>query len=134
MSEIKDYKFDKRASSYDDGFEGKVSGRFYRLLLREVVLHPDACVLDVGCGTGTIDALLAAIPLAFTSFTPSDILGWFDLVVIPVFFCNCYKYKKEMSHGTRYCIPKILKVVIKHKDWRPAAADLLLRLTASEKV
>ena len=28
--------------------------------------------------TGTVDALLAAIPFAFASVMPSDSLGWFD--------------------------------------------------------
>ncbi len=54
MKNTKDFKFDKRASSYDEGFEGKLSNRFYKLLLRQVQLYPGATVLDVGCGTGTI--------------------------------------------------------------------------------
>lgn len=49
----KDFEFDKRASKYD-GFEGRVSRRFYRLLLEQVKLFPGAVVLDVGCGTGTM--------------------------------------------------------------------------------
>jgi Methylase involved in ubiquinone/menaquinone biosynthesis len=48
----KDFKFDKRAASYDDGFEGKFSQRFYRLLLSSIDLKPSYTVLDVGCGTG----------------------------------------------------------------------------------
>jgi len=47
----KDFRFDKRASKYD-GFEGRVSSRFYRLLLTQIKLVPDITVLDVGCGTG----------------------------------------------------------------------------------
>ena len=50
---IKDIRFGKRALKYD-GFEGKMSRRFYRLLLEQVKLFPGAKVLDVGCGTGTI--------------------------------------------------------------------------------
>lgn len=50
----KDFKFDKRASVYDDSFEGKLSGKFYRLLLGQVNVEPGSAVLDVGCGTGTI--------------------------------------------------------------------------------
>ena len=49
----KDIRFDKRAAKYD-GFEGKVSERFYRLLLSQVQLKPGMRVLDAGCGTGTI--------------------------------------------------------------------------------
>jgi len=51
--DIKDLSFGKRASKYD-GFEGKMSHRFYRLLLEQVKLFPNVKVLDVGCGTGTI--------------------------------------------------------------------------------
>jgi len=47
----KDLRFDKRAAKYD-GFEGRVSRRFYGLLLEQVKLFPDITVLDVGCGTG----------------------------------------------------------------------------------
>ena len=54
MKEKRDFKFDKRASLYDESFEGKLSGRFYKLLLNEVDLLQGATVLDVGCGTGTI--------------------------------------------------------------------------------
>lgn len=55
----KDFKFDERASSYDDGFEGKFSKRFYNLLLNEVELNDKDEVLDVGCGTGKILNLMA---------------------------------------------------------------------------
>jgi len=54
MKDSKDFKFDKRASTYDEGIEGKVSKKFYKLLLKQVKLHQGATVLDVGCGTGTI--------------------------------------------------------------------------------
>jgi ubiquinone/menaquinone biosynthesis C-methylase UbiE len=54
MPENKDFKFDKRASSYDDGVEGKASGKFYRVLLEQVKAIPGMSLLDVGCGTGTI--------------------------------------------------------------------------------
>lgn len=49
----KDFRFDKRASKYD-GVEGRLSRRFYRLLLSQVKPFPGAAVLDVGCGTGTM--------------------------------------------------------------------------------
>ena len=52
--EKKDFKFDKRAASYDEGFEGRLSQRFYRTLLAQVELSPACAVLDVGCGTGTL--------------------------------------------------------------------------------
>lgn len=54
MRKKRDFRFDRRAAAYDDGFEGKFSARFYRLLLRNVALQPGAAVLDVGCGTGTV--------------------------------------------------------------------------------
>jgi ubiquinone/menaquinone biosynthesis C-methylase UbiE len=51
--EVKDFNFDKAASKYDNR-AGKISGRFYNLLLKQVELFPGAKVLDVGCGTGTV--------------------------------------------------------------------------------
>ncbi len=54
MNKNKDFKFDKRAASYDEGFEGKLSKRFYNLLLNRIDVKKGASVLDVGCGTGTI--------------------------------------------------------------------------------
>ena len=51
---IKDFNFSKRADSYDDGIEGKASGRFYNLLFREVDIQVGMRVLDVGCGTGAL--------------------------------------------------------------------------------
>ena len=56
----KDFKFDAMASSYDEGFGGKLSKRFYELLLRQISVHDGAAVLDVGCGTGTILKSLSA--------------------------------------------------------------------------
>ena len=56
----KDIRFGKRASKYD-GFEGRMSRRFYRLLLEQVKLFPGAKVLDVGCGTGTILRKMAEV-------------------------------------------------------------------------
>lgn len=50
----KDIKFDKRATKYDDSFEGKGSKRFYYNLVNQVDLFENCEVLDVGCGTGTI--------------------------------------------------------------------------------
>lgn len=58
----KDMSFAKRAATYDDGFAGRGSQKFYNLLLREAALLPGAAVLDVGCGTG---ALLKRLDGAF---------------------------------------------------------------------
>jgi ubiquinone/menaquinone biosynthesis C-methylase UbiE len=49
----KDFNFKKSAAKYDDRV-GKVSERFYRMLLEQVELFPGATVLDVGCGTGAV--------------------------------------------------------------------------------
>jgi len=54
MAEKKrDIDFGKKASEYDKSW-GRVSRRFYRLLLEHVELKPGMTVLDAGCGTGTI--------------------------------------------------------------------------------
>lgn len=58
--EQKDFKFNKRASAYDDGFEGKASRKFYQSLLKQVKLSPNDNVLDVGCGTGALLTKMAA--------------------------------------------------------------------------
>ena len=46
--------FDKYADSYDAGFMGKSSRRFYADLIKEVDIKEGDAVLDVGCGTGTV--------------------------------------------------------------------------------
>lgn len=56
----KDFKFDRRAAAYDEGIEGKLARRFYRLLLSKVKLSPEDRVLDVGCGTGALLKMLAS--------------------------------------------------------------------------
>ncbi|MBC3887950.1 methyltransferase domain-containing protein [Acetobacterium paludosum] len=53
-SRKKDVKFDRRASKYDEGFEGKLSQKFYDELLEQVGVESGFDVLDVGCGTGTV--------------------------------------------------------------------------------
>lgn len=50
----KDFKFDKRAESYDEGFEGRSSKKFYDLITGSVAITDGMNVLDMGCGTGTI--------------------------------------------------------------------------------
>ena len=50
----KDFKFDKRAATYDEGFAGRFSRKFYNLILREIEVQQGAFVLDVGCGTGAL--------------------------------------------------------------------------------
>ena len=52
--EKKDFKFDKKAATYDEGFAGKASRKFYNLVLREIEVEQGAAVLDVGCGTGAL--------------------------------------------------------------------------------
>ena len=54
MENKRDFKFDKRAESYDEGFEGKSSQKFYDLVTGNVEITAGMNVLDVGCGTGTI--------------------------------------------------------------------------------
>ena len=54
MSDKKDFKFDKRAEYYDEGFEGKSSKKFYKLVTENVSLAEGMKLLDCGCGTGTI--------------------------------------------------------------------------------
>ena len=48
----KDFKFDKRAASYDAGFEGRFSQKFYSVLLANLDIKHLSTVIDVGCGTG----------------------------------------------------------------------------------
>jgi len=57
----KDFRFGKRADAYDDGFEGRSSQKFYRLVLREIEVRPGAFVLDVGCGTGALLNRIASV-------------------------------------------------------------------------
>jgi len=57
----RDMDFNKSAAKYDS-VGGKLSRRFYRLLVAQVAqaeLSPGANVLDVGCGTGTILRMIA---------------------------------------------------------------------------
>lgn len=54
MNNKKDFKFDKRAEKYDEGFEGKFSEKFYNLVVNNITITNEMYVLDVGCGTGTI--------------------------------------------------------------------------------
>lgn len=50
----KDFKFDARADYYDTEFEGKLSEKFYSLVIENVTVFDGVRILDVGCGTGTI--------------------------------------------------------------------------------
>jgi ubiquinone/menaquinone biosynthesis C-methylase UbiE len=54
MSEKRDFKFDKKAEKYDDGYEGRLSEKFYELVTENVSLSDGMNILDMGCGTGTI--------------------------------------------------------------------------------
>lgn len=54
MKDKKDFKFEGRAEKYDDEFEGKLSEKFYTLVVDNVVLEQGYRILDYGCGTGTI--------------------------------------------------------------------------------
>lgn len=52
--------FDKYADSYDAGWKGTKSARFYDDLIREADIDAGDSVLDVGCGTGTILSFIAS--------------------------------------------------------------------------
>ena len=54
MSEKRDFKFDKKAEKYDEGYEGRLSEKFYELVTENVSLSDGMDILDMGCGTGTI--------------------------------------------------------------------------------
>ncbi|MBQ9869251.1 MAG: class I SAM-dependent methyltransferase [Ruminococcus sp.] len=54
MSEKRDFRFDKKAEKYDDSYEGKLSEKFYTLVIENVELTDGMEVLEMGCGTGTI--------------------------------------------------------------------------------
>lgn len=47
-------EFDKYAKTYDEGFMGKGSARFYKDLIQALEIKDGDAVLDVGCGTGTV--------------------------------------------------------------------------------
>jgi len=70
----KDFKFDKRASSYNDGFGGRFSKKFYRVLFSRLDLKPSSKVLDVGCGFGFLmggfGGLIAIIIKTIIPFIP----------------------------------------------------------------
>jgi cyclopropane fatty-acyl-phospholipid synthase-like methyltransferase len=53
MGEKRDFKFDKKAEKYDDGYEGRFSEKFYELVMENVSLSDGMDILDMGCGTGT---------------------------------------------------------------------------------
>ena len=52
--------FDKYADSYDASWKGSKSARFYDDLIRDMKINPGDCVLDVGCGTGTVLKYIAS--------------------------------------------------------------------------
>lgn len=54
MSEKKDFRFDKKAEKYDDSYEGKLSEKFYTLIIENITLSEGMDILEMGCGTGTI--------------------------------------------------------------------------------
>lgn len=56
---LKDFDFGARAASYDKGIEGRLSKRFYGLVLSRVQLPENARVLDAGCGTGALLRMIA---------------------------------------------------------------------------
>ncbi|MDE7284965.1 MAG: class I SAM-dependent methyltransferase [Lachnospiraceae bacterium] len=53
-SNMRDFKFDKRASVYDTHIEGRLSEKAYHLVTDNIKINSDDKVLDVGCGTGTV--------------------------------------------------------------------------------
>ena len=53
-------EFDRYAKSYDAGFMGRASARFYTDLIRELEVKDGDSVLDVGCGTGSVLSYLSS--------------------------------------------------------------------------
>ncbi|MCM1271761.1 MAG: hypothetical protein NC247_14255 [Ruminococcus flavefaciens] len=51
MSEKKDFRFDKKAEKYDDCYEGKLSEKFYTLVIENVTLSEGMNILEMGCGS-----------------------------------------------------------------------------------
>ena len=51
-------KFDRYAQTYDSGFMGKGSRRFYTDLIKALDVKDGDAVLDAGCGTGSILAFI----------------------------------------------------------------------------
>ena len=51
--------YDKKASNYDNTFDGKFTKTFKNLLLANMLIHDNDSVLDVGCGNGTLLSKLA---------------------------------------------------------------------------
>lgn len=53
-SEKRDISFGKRAEKYDIGFEGRMSRKFYDMLIDSIEINKGDKLLDVACGTGEI--------------------------------------------------------------------------------
>ena len=53
--------FDKKASTYDSGFEGRMAALLHESVLQNLKNSGCCSVLDVGCGTGMVLARIAAM-------------------------------------------------------------------------
>lgn len=50
--------FDKKSVNYDETYDGRYCGKMYQGVMAKLRMQPFESLLDVGCGTGTILAMV----------------------------------------------------------------------------